>query len=186
MIQNHWKRVCGVSIQEDGNLSAVWIAHDKDTDCVHLYDACSFKNEVAAVIAESINARGRYIPVGFEQSDEVFSKQLYERGCNVLPDLYKDVQAASEAVSRDIWERMRGSRFKVDKRLKNWVDEFNTFYRRDAQVPTGHPLMAATRVAMANLQWAKSNAAARRGRRQNYPQMAIALIVTGKPYDKRY
>lgn len=139
----------------NGNVSGVWIAHDPDNDTVHLYDACNFKKEVLAVIAEGVNARGRWIPIGCTDSE--LSDQLLDRGCSTAPEKYDDSDSMAELISRDIWERMRSGRFKVEKRLKEWLDEFKTFNRESAKIPRdSHPLMAATRCAMAQLPYARA------------------------------
>src|SRR3546814_4945820 len=114
-----------------------------------MYDCCVFRREVLAVIAEGLNARGRWIPVAWESALKDMADKLLDRGCNVLPEPVKDTDALAEVTSRDIEERMRSGRFKVDKRLAEWLDEFRAFSRRDAKVPrTGYPLMSATRHAV--------------------------------------
>lgn len=171
MIKPHWKRISGVHSLTNGTIGAVWLAWDGDTDLIHVYDACLFKREVLAVIAEGINARGRWIPVAW-QSKEV-SDKLYERGCNMMADASDETDAIAEMVSRDIWERMRSGRFKVDKRLKEWLDEYQTFKRDGAKVPRdSHPLMGATRHAMAELRSAKAEQSSKPNQK-NYRRVAI-------------
>jgi hypothetical protein len=173
MIEGHWRRISGVHVQDDGTIGVAWMAHDKDADCIHLYDACVFRREVIAVIAEGLNARGRWIPVAWEKAAKGMADKLLDRGCNMLPEPSDDADALAEVTSRDIWERMRSGRFKVDKRLAEWLDEFKTFTREDSKVPkTNHPLMAATRHAVAQLDYAKRQAP--KGQRKTlYPKVAI-------------
>lgn len=173
MIEPNWKRIAGIHVQDDGTIAVVWLAHDKDADTVHLYDACVFRREVLAVISEGLNARGRWIPVAWEDSAKDMAEKLLERGSNTLPEGYKDTDAIAEVHSRDIWGRMRSGRFKVDRRLKEWLDEFQSFNRQDSKVPRdSHPLMAATRHAMAQIQFARRQAP-KRGQNINYPKAAI-------------
>jgi hypothetical protein len=172
VIDPTWRRIAGVHVQDDGTLAAVWMALDKSSDVIHLYDACLFRREVLAVIAEGLNARGRWIPVAWEGRSKDMADTLLDRGVNVIPEPVKDAQAAAEVVSRDIWERMRTGRFKVDKRLAEWLDEYKAFYRQDSQVPlTGHPLMSATRYAVEQLPYARRQASSRQS--INYPNLAI-------------
>ncbi len=170
MIAEHWKRICGIHVQEDGDLAAVWLAHDKETDTIHLYDSCMFKAEVFAVIAEGINARGRNIPAVVLDSE--VAEKLQERGCRLVYQPEKETPTLVEITARDIEERMRSRRFKVDKRLTDWQDEYKTYYREGAKVPDSHPLMVATRLAVANLKHAKGRPVKRQQR--NYPRIAIA------------
>ncbi len=169
MIQDGWKRVAGIHIQDDGDLAAVWMALDGDSDVIHLYDCCVFKREVLAVIAEGMNARGRWIPVGWTNKE--LADKLLDRGCNMQPDPSDDSESMAEIISRDIWARMRSGRFKVDRRLKEWLDEYKTFNRQDSKVPRDtHPLMAATRHAIDQLQYAKAEST--RSTKINYPKLA--------------
>lgn len=175
MIQSHWRRIGGLHMSADGQLAAVWLAHDKDTDTIHLYDACVFKREVPAVIAEGINARGRWIPIAWEKDSKELAENLLDRGCNTLPesDAVKDTEQMAEITSRDIQERMRSGRFKVEKRNKEWLDEFDSFQRQDTKVPRdSHPLMAATRHAMASLNWAKRQSSNKKAQKAS-PDLAI-------------
>ena len=152
---------------------AAWLALDKDSDTIHLYDCAVFRREVLAVIAEGMNARGRWIPIAWNKSAGEIVGKLRDRGCNTLPSHAGDTQPAAEAASLDIWERMRSHRFKVDKRLGEWLDEFRTFYRQDSKVPIEtHPLMAATRNAVMAIEYARRQSTARASK-GNFPKIAI-------------
>lgn len=157
MIEPNWPRIAGLHCRDDGTLAVVWLAHDSKTDVIHLYDACLFKREVMAVIAEGLNARGRWIPIAWEEkSGKEISEELTKRGCGILGVGIKETDAMAEVVSREIWERMRSGRFKVDRRLSEWLDEFKGFSREDSKVPrSSFPLMAATRLAIAAQTFAK-------------------------------
>lgn len=161
-------------VQDEGEMAAVWLAHDKTGgDVLHLYDCCVFRREVLAVIAEGLNCRGRWIPVAWAEKAKDISGKLLERGCNMLPEGATDTDAVAEVVSRDIWERMRSGRFKVDKRLAEWLDEYRAFYREESRVPrVSHPLMSATRHAVAMLQYSRRTEPAGR-KRGAYPKIAV-------------
>lgn len=166
------KRIAGIHLMDDGTAGAVWLAHDINTDLVTVYDACYFRQEVWAVIAEGLNARGRFIPIAWNDKAKDFSDKLLERGCNMLYEPVKASPAVSDVASRDIWERMRSGRFKVEKRLSEWLDEYKTYYKDGVDMPKeSPPLMAATQYAIENLIYAK-----RQGRSiktQNHPRVAI-------------
>jgi hypothetical protein len=174
MIENGWKRIAGFHWEEHGDAGAAWLAHDKTTDTVHVYDACMFRKEVLAVIAEGMNARGRWIPIAWEKGAEEIIKKLLDRGCNTLVDPSKQTPVLAEAISRDVKERMVTGRFKVDKRLSEWLDEYRGFTREDGQVPLkAYPLMSATRHAMADLDYARARERRGRNAAVNYPKVAI-------------
>ena len=173
MIDSQSKRICGIHVEEDGTLAAVWMAHDRLDDSVHLYDSCVFEREVMVVIAEGLIARGRWIPIAWHKKSKDYSAQLLKRGCRMLHEGSDDSDEMAEVISRDIWERMRTHRFKIDKRLMNWRDEFKSFDKQDSKIPQGnYPLMAATRHAMSQLKYARRQATNRRNQ-LNYPKMAI-------------
>lgn len=172
MIDPQWKRIAGIHVQEDGDIGAVWLAHDKLDDSIKIYDACLFTREVPVVIAEGLNARGRWIPIAWRQKDKEVADKLLERGCKMLWEGYKDDDSMAQIISRDIWERMRTHRFTVDKRLKNWLEEAEAFDFDNNKIPTStFPLMSATRHAMARLEYAKRQITKRK--EVNYPKVAI-------------
>lgn len=173
MIDQTFKRIAAIHCQDGGDISAVWLALDPLTDTIHLYDACIFQREVLAVIAEGMNARGRWIPIAWTKDDKEVSTKLLDRGCNMTHEPAEDSDTIAEMASRDIWERMRSHRFKVDKRLKNWLDEFNSFNRDGQKIPLKNfPLMSATRHAINRLDYAKRQITIK-SKVKNYPKVAI-------------
>jgi hypothetical protein len=172
VIEDHWKRIAGLHVTEAGDIAVVWMALDKDADTVHLYDCAIFRRQPPAVIAEGITARGRWIPIAWEQKAKPTSDMLQERGCNMIEPLKED-DASAEITSNEIRQRMVTKRFKVPKRVVEWLDEYKTFFRTDTTVPRdSHPLMAATRYAVAQITWARQLRA--KGKKQiNHPRLAM-------------
>lgn len=165
MISSDWFRIAGLHLQEDGEAAAVWLALDKATDVAHLYDACLFRREVLAVIADGMNARGRWIPIAWERDAKAMADRLLDRGCNMLPEPNEDKPGMAEQVTRDIWGRMRSGRFRVDRRLQEWLEEMRNFNLEGSKVPLGsHPLMAATRHAVAMFSHARREASLSAGK----------------------
>lgn len=156
---DHWRRICGLHCTE-GRSHAVWLAHNPDDDVVHAYDACSFDEHCElVVIAEGLNARGRHIPIAWV--DKSMSKALLERGCNMLYEPTDDTDQMTEIVASEMLTRLRTGRFKVEKRLKKWIEEFQGFNRENGKVPVdSHPLMTATRYAIAEIKYARAIGAA--------------------------
>jgi len=166
------KRIAGIHADAEGLLAAVWLAHDKIADLVTVYDCCIFRSEVFAVIGEGLNARGRWIPIAWENKAEEIGKKLQERGCNLLHEPVKETPALAEVTSREIWERMRTGRFKVDKRLAEWLDEFDLFTKQEGKIPVdSSPLMAATRYAIGQLAYARRLQSPRKT--TSYPKVAM-------------
>jgi hypothetical protein len=169
---NNSRRIAGIHVQADGIIGAAWLAHDKDTDVIEIYDACTFNNQVLAVIAEGLVARGRWIPIAWHKDAEEFAKQLLNRGCNMLHDPSEQSDAMAEVKSKEIIERRDSGRLFIVNRLKNWLDEAN-FVKADGKVPAaGYPLMSATRHAYAQLDYAKRQG--KKGQHSlNYAEVAI-------------
>lgn len=172
LVDSTHKRVAGMHVTKSGDIALVWLAHDSTVDDVTVYDACIFKSEVPVVIAESINARGRWIPVAW--AHEEMQQSLLDRGCRMLPEASSDSDEMAEIVSRDIWERMRTKRLHADKRLRNWFEEAKTLEKSDNKIPRdSHPLMAATRIAISQLRYARRQQPKSHRQKKNFVRMAI-------------
>lgn len=173
-IPPEWKRIAGIHMDKEGLIGAVWLAHDTSIDKIYIYDACLFRSEIPVVIAEGLNARGRWIPIAWPKKAKDLSKELLDRGCNMLYDPVEDSLELAEVHSRQIEERLRTKRLQAEKRLSEWLDEYKSFYKTDSKVPTdGHPLMSATRHAVSQLNYAKKQAQPNAKKQVNYPRLAI-------------
>ena len=171
-IAPEWKRIAGIHMDKEGLIGAVWLAYDPSLDRVYVYDACLFRNEVPVIITEGLNARGRWIPIAWPEKAKDLSKELLERGCNMLHDPIKDSDSLTEINSRQIEERLRTKRLSAEKRLAEWLDEYKSFFRSESKVPSdGHPLMSATRHAVSELKYAKRQSVQRKT--LNYPRLSI-------------
>ena len=175
MIEDSWRNIAGIHFQPGvSGVGAVWLAYDKKSDRVHLWDCALYGTDPPATIAIYLTKHSRWIPIAWEQDAKPLADLLLDRGCNMLVDPVKQTPVQAEAVSRDIVERMKTDRFKVEKRLVEWLDEYNSFNREDGMVPLkSHPLMAATRYAMANLDYARVNRRRGTDTTVNYPKVAI-------------
>lgn len=172
MIEPHHKRIAGMHVTKQGDIALVWLAVNPDTKNIHIYDTALFHIEVPAVIAESMNNRGRWIPVAWANPEMM--RQFQERGVRFLPDPSSTTSEMAEVVSRELWERIRGKRITVDKNLKGWAEEAKSLSREKGMIPVdSHPLMAATRIAMQQIKSAK-----RQGSRLKRPggRRSVAIV----------
>jgi hypothetical protein len=167
--ENFWKHLGAIHPKKDGTIAAVWVALDEMADVAHLYDATIFERELLIVVAEGIKARGKWVPVVC--LDEEISDALYERGCNML-ETEKETEVMAELSTLEVLERIRTGRFKAKSHLTNWIEEFKTYNREDSRVPRDtHPLMSATRIALAHLDDAKAKSSG--VKRNNFKEVAI-------------
>jgi hypothetical protein len=174
LVEEWWKRIAGLHVTEAGDIGVVWLAHDKDADTIHLYNCAMLRHQPQAVIIEGLTALGRWIPMAWEAKQKPTRDMLMDHGLNLI-DPVKEDAALAEITSREIADRMVTGRFKVPKRLSSWLSEYKTFYRSDTTIPRdSHPLMAATRYAVAQIKWAK--AVRPKGARKRVNHVRIAMI----------
>ena len=152
-ISSEWPRIIGLHA-DSGQLACVWMAQEKLTGKIFLYDSALFDRVVFAVIAERL---GDKIPIAWESSAEELVKRLKKRGCKITREGYKESQVLAEATAREIWSQMEAKKFLVGSHNEQWFNERERFWLADGgAVPMDNfPLMSATRHAMANLSKAK-------------------------------
>jgi len=169
-----WRRICGLHVTEVGDVGCVWLSYDKDTDYIRLTDSAFFRDQPFPVICEGINARGRDIPIAWSKPAKSLIDTLAERGANIIPEPVVEDPAFAAAITNELVSRMLSQTFRVSERAAEWRDEYKTFFYDDnAKVPVdSHPLMAATRYAIAKLSWAKATRLRRRNQ-VNFPRVAI-------------
>lgn len=173
MIDQSWPRIGAIAIEKNGDIGAAWLTYDRNTDGMLLYDCCIFRREAPAVIVEGLNARGRFVPVAYAASSKAFADDLLKRGVNMMFDQADDSQAMAEVVSRAMAERMRSGRFRVERRLAEWLEEMERMQRHEGPVPLeGFPVMTAARFALQMMEHARKPPSTV-GRRNLYPKVAI-------------
>lgn len=157
MINADWRRIAGLHCDVDGVVGVVWLAHDPHTSTIHCYDAAVFRNEVFAVVAEGIAARGRHYPVAWRKQDKGYAHKLQKSGINMVYEPVEDSQSVADIGSLELWQMMRAHLFRVERRVGDWLKEYQNFYKKDSKIPlTGFPLMAATRHALQRIPFAKA------------------------------
>ena len=139
-IPDHWPRAYGLDVGWN-RTAAIWGAHDKDSDIVHLYDEHYAAEETPAVHAAAIqghgafgNNRAKWIPgvidpaaKGRSQADGKKLVQVYRGlGLDELGFADNAVQAGIDAV----WIRLSTGRLKVFSNLRNFFKEY-LLYRFD-------------------------------------------------------
>lgn len=176
-IPNHWPRICALDFGWDHPTAAVWLAWDRDTDTVHVYDCYRVKETTPVVHAATIKAKGAWIPVAWPHdglqhdkgSGEALATQYRSLGLAMLKDKVTHAPAHGEkegtggngveAGLMDMLDRMQTGRLKVAKHLHDWWEEFRLYHRKDGKiVKEGDDLMSATRYALMALRFAKVQA----------------------------
>lgn len=164
-LPRHWPRICGVDFGWDHPTAAVWVAWDRDADCVHIYDTHRQREATPVVHAAAIRARGDWIPVAWPHDGLAHDKgsgtalaDLYrQEKVNMLPEraTFEDGSFGVEAGVMAMLDRMQTGRLKVARHLNDWLDEFRMYHRKDGLiVKEGDDLMSATRYAVMCLRFA--------------------------------
>lgn len=169
-IPDHWARLCGLDFGWNHPTAAVWIAHDRDTDTVYVYDCYKAKETLIPAHASAIRARGDWIPVswphdGYQVRDAMHGEQLAQQfrneGVKMRVEHAKFAESpivgeralsriSTEAGIQDMMTRMETGRFKVFDHLLDWLTEFRTYHRKDGLiVKLEDDLMSATRICAA-------------------------------------
>jgi len=183
-IPSHWARIAGMDYGWDHPTTCTWIAWDRDSDIVYVYDSYAQSMEVAAVHAAAINARPKWITVVWprdgRQADKGSGTPLADQyralGVNMLkgsgrgwggwftnppsPGMKEGSGGVSlEAGVMDMLERMKTGRFKVFNNQPLVLDEFRMYHRKDGKiVPFKDDLISAIRYATMSLRFSRTHA----------------------------
>jgi phage terminase large subunit-like protein len=164
-IPSHWPRIAGLDFGWDHPTACVWLAWDRDTDTIYLYDIYKQSKATAVIHADAIMTKGRDIPVAWPkdgmQSDKGSGINLAEQyrvqGVNMLQDFFRNRPTVAdekgnfsiEAGVQEIYTRMENGTFRVFGHLEDWFKEFRQYYRDEGKiVPKNDDLMSATRYAL--------------------------------------
>lgn len=148
-IPEHWPRVYALDVGWN-RTAALWGAIDRDSQTVYLYSEHYRGQAEPSVHAESIKARGDWIPGVIDPAARGRSQIDGEQLKNQYVDLGLLLTEADNAVEAGIyavWQRLSGGRLKVFKTMQSWLSEYR-LYRRDDKgriVKTNDHLMDDTR-----------------------------------------
>jgi phage terminase large subunit-like protein/sarcosine oxidase delta subunit len=143
----HWPKAYGMDVGWNWT-AAVWIAKDRDTDTIYIYNCYKVGETKPAIHAQAIKARGEWIKgvidyAGTDQSDGTRIMTLYQTlGLNVLP-ANKTVETGLFMVE----QRLATGTLRIAKSCRDWFNEQLLYRRNDkGQIVKEHDhLMDATR-----------------------------------------
>jgi phage terminase large subunit-like protein len=177
----HWPRIVGVDFGWDHPAAGVWMAWDRETDTIHVYDCYRIKEQTSIFHAATLKAKGNWIPVawpvdGLQTRDGKQAMVQYRNhGVNMLDKhaCTPDGGTSLEITVGDMLERMQTGRFKVASHLNDWWEEFRMYHRKDGLiVDKADDLMSATRYAVMSIRFAITPAPER-----NYIPQFLALDI---------
>lgn len=166
-IPDSWPVICGIDFGIDHYTACAWLAWDRDTDTVYLYDAIRVRQATPRDIAPLMKARGEWVPVGWphdglqtEKSSGIQLAEFYrDEGINMLyekaslPETgaeegYKVSRFSVEAGVMLMLQYMQAGKFKVFAHLNDFWEEFRLYHRKDGKiVKEGDDLLSAVRYA---------------------------------------
>jgi phage terminase large subunit-like protein len=170
-----WPRICAIDFGIDHAFAAVWIAWDRDTDTLYVYDCYKVSGEKMPVHVSKIKTNGEYIPViwphdGLQRqkdSGEPLAELYRKEGANMYHEQFSNPPAPGveegkggnsvEYGIEEILHRMQTNRFKIDKGLKLLWDELRMYHRVDGKiVALNDDAMSAMRYAALSIRHAQT------------------------------
>jgi phage terminase large subunit-like protein len=159
-IPDHWPKAYGMDVGWN-RTAAPWGAWDRDNDIVYLYSEHYRGQAEPSIHAESIKARGDWIPGVMDPAARGRNQKDGKQLLQDYIDLGLDLEIAFNGVESglyEVWQRLSTGRLKVFRSMSNWLFEFR-LYRRDDKgkvVKENDHLMDGTRyLIMSGLERAK-------------------------------
>lgn len=146
-------RVAAIAFDDDSQAGAVWIAAGPDSGLT-LYDSCIFGDLPPERVAEALRARGKMVVVWEARAKSVADRLLYEGGANMISDPVSEDEAMAAMLSRDLADRLKRGQFTAGERETEWKREYDAWRRAETAVAST-PLLKATRLALARIEYAK-------------------------------
>jgi len=172
-LPKHWPKLVGMDFGWDHPTAAAWIAWDRDTDTIHLYDVYRVKQASPIIHAAAIKAKGAWIPVSWPHdgnndtaAGENLATQYRKLGLNMLKDKATHAPAKGEkegtggnsveAGLMEMLDMMQTGRFKVARHLEDFFEEFRLYHRKDGKiVKENDDILSAVRYAIMMRRFAK-------------------------------
>lgn len=162
-----WPRICGIDFGWDHPAAAAWLAWDRDSDCLYLFDCWRMRETTPSSQAPHIIGKGKWIPVAWPHdglqhdkgSGEQLADQYRKAGVAMLREraTFPDGTNGVEAGIIEMIDRLRTGRFKVFKTCQPWLDEQRTYHRKDGIiVKKKDDVISASRYAMMMRRYAKT------------------------------
>jgi len=166
-IPQHWGRICAIDFGYDHPTAVIWLAHDRDSDAVFLYDCYRVAGNTPVIHAQAIKDRGSWIPCAWPHDGHVHDKgsgtplaaQYRRLGVEMLGEHFQNPDGGInvEPGIMELLQRMESGRFKVFGHLNDWFEEMRIYHRQDGKIIKKHDdLMAATRYGVQSLRYSRT------------------------------
>jgi phage terminase large subunit-like protein len=173
-IPDYFPRICAIDFGWDHPTACVWVAWDRDSDIVYVYDSYAMRQETVPVHASAIKSRGFWIPVVYpmdgRQADKGSGKSLAvqyrEEGVNLLrehstnpPQTGMKEGSGGNSVEAGVMEmltRFQTKRLKIFENQGKLMEELRMYHRKEGKiVPMNDDVISALRYAVMSLRKAR-------------------------------
>ena len=174
-IPNHYPKLCGIDFGWDHPTACSWVAWDRDSDIVYMYDGYSIRQETVPVHASAIKARGQWIPVVYpmdgRQADKGSGKSLAmqyrDEGVNLLREHFTNppqngMKEGSGGISveagvMEMLTRFQTKRLKIFSNQSKILEEIRLYHRKNGKIiPMNDDIISALRYAVMSLRKART------------------------------
>jgi len=173
-IPTYWPRICGIDFGWDHPTAAAWIAWDRDSDIIYIYDTYAMSQEAVPIHASAIKSKGNWIPVMWpmdgRQADKGSGKSLTEQyrseGVNMTREHFSNPPQQGqkegsggnsvEAGVQEIYTRLMTNRLKIFNNQSKLLEELRMYHRKDGKIVTKHDdVISAMRYAVMSVRKAR-------------------------------
>lgn len=171
-IPSNWQQIVGMDFGWDHPTAAVKLAYDPQADCIHVTNCYRQKEQTPLIHAAAIKPWAAGVPISWphdalqhDKRGDQFYAIYRDQGLEMLSEhaQFPDKRGNSvEAGLAEILQRMQTGRWKVDRTLQQWWEEFRIYHRKRQPDGTSKivkerdDLMDATRYAYMMLRYAQS------------------------------
>lgn len=166
-IPPHWPRIAGCDFGYDHPAAGAWLAWDRETDTIYVYDCYQQREQLPRYHAEYFKAKGAWIPVAWphdgldkRKTGEATKDSYKSFGANMLDERSTNEHGSNslEETVGEMLDRMQTGRFKVFSHLEDWFAEFRLYHRKDGKiVDINDDVLSATRYACMSIRHAVVN-----------------------------
>ncbi len=165
-IPPHWVQIGGIDFGWDHPTAAASLAWDRDSDIVYVTRDYRKREATPLIHAAALKPWGAWLPWSWPHdglqhdkgSGEQIAKQYKEQGMKMLPQRaqFLDGSNGVEAGLSDMLLRMQTGRWKVFSTCQDWLQERQTYHRKDGKVVKERDdVISASRYALMMLRFAK-------------------------------
>ena len=176
-LPEHWPRIVGIDFGWDHPFAAVWLAWERDTDTVYLYDEYRVRERTPKDhVADMREKPGfEWIPVVWphdglqhdKQSGVALADAYRSAGLNLLQDKFSNPPSPGEEEGSggngvevgvmSMLTRMQSGRLKVFSTCQQWLQEFRQYHREDGKIENvDDDLISASRYGCQSLRFAET------------------------------